>query len=59
MNKRPNKEVELLQAGLGLSDPIVRFVDLDNFFTDIHKYLRFLDEALIHILLENIIENSQ
>ena len=24
--------------------------DLDNFFTDIHKYLRFLEEAVIHTL---------
>jgi lipoyl(octanoyl) transferase len=23
-------------------------LDLDNFFTDIHKYLRFLEEAIIH-----------
>ena len=27
-------------------------LDLDNFFTDIHKYLRFLEEAIILILEE-------
>ena len=27
-------------------------LDLDNFFTDIHKYLRFLEEAVILTLLE-------
>ncbi|MFQ3340859.1 MAG: lipoyl(octanoyl) transferase [Flavobacteriaceae bacterium] len=26
--------------------------DLDNFFTDIHKYLRFLEQAVINVLLE-------
>jgi lipoyl(octanoyl) transferase len=26
--------------------------DLDNFFTDIHKYLRFLEEAIILTLQE-------
>lgn len=25
-------------------------IDLDNFFTDIHKYLRYLEEAIIHTL---------
>ena len=24
-------------------------IDLDNFFTDIHKYLRFLEEAIINV----------
>lgn len=27
-------------------------LDLDNFFTDIHKYLRFLEEIVIHTLAE-------
>ncbi|WP_234859527.1 lipoyl(octanoyl) transferase LipB [Aquimarina aquimarini] len=27
-------------------------LDLDNFFTDIHKYLRFLEEMVIHTLAE-------
>ena len=27
-------------------------IDLDNFFTDIHKYLRFLEEAVIRTLAE-------
>ncbi len=27
-------------------------LDLDNFFTDIHKYLRFLEEAIILTLAE-------
>jgi len=27
-------------------------LDLDNFFTDIHKYLRFLEEAVIQTLAE-------
>ncbi len=27
-------------------------LDLDNFFTDIHKYLRFLEETVIHTLAE-------
>lgn len=31
-------------------------LDLENFFTDIHKYLRFLEEVIIHTLAEyNII----
>ena len=31
-------------------------LDLDNFFTDIHKYLRFLEEAIIQTLAEYGIE---
>ena len=31
-------------------------IDLDNFFTDIHKYLRFLEEAIIKTLAEYNIE---
>lgn len=31
-------------------------LDLDNFFTDIHKYLRFLEEAIIQTLSEYSIE---
>jgi lipoyl(octanoyl) transferase len=31
-------------------------IDLDNFFTDIHKYLRFLEEAIILTLAEYGIE---
>lgn len=31
-------------------------LDLDNFFTDIHKYLRFLEEAVIRTLAEYDIE---
>ena len=31
-------------------------IDLDNFFTDIHKYLRFLEEAVILTLREYHIE---
>lgn len=27
-------------------------LDLDNFFTDIHKYLRFLEEVIINVLAE-------
>jgi lipoyl(octanoyl) transferase len=27
-------------------------LDLENFFTDIHKYLRFLEEVIIHTLAE-------
>ena len=27
-------------------------LDLDNFFTDIHKYLRFLEEVIIHTLAD-------
>ncbi len=31
-------------------------LDLDNFFTDIHKYMRFLEEAIIRTLAEYSIE---
>jgi lipoyl(octanoyl) transferase len=31
-------------------------LDLDNFFTDIHKYLRYLEEAVIRTLAEYAIE---
>ncbi len=31
-------------------------IDLDNFFTDIHKYLRFIEEAIIHTLKDYNIE---
>jgi lipoyl(octanoyl) transferase len=31
-------------------------IDLENFFTDIHKYLRFLEEAIILTLQEYGIE---
>ena len=31
-------------------------LDLDNFFTDIHKYLRFLEEAIIRTLAEYEVE---
>jgi lipoyl(octanoyl) transferase len=31
-------------------------IDLENFFTDIHKYLRFLEEAIILTLQEYAIE---
>lgn len=34
-------------------------LDLDNFFTDIHKYLRFLEEIVIRTLLEYGIESSR
>ena len=34
-------------------------LDLDNFFTDIHKYLRFLEEAIILTLAEYNIESSR
>ena len=34
-------------------------LDLDNFFTDIHKYLRFLEEAVILTLKEYGIESSR
>ena len=33
--------------------------DLDHFFSDIHKYLRFLEEAVIQTLLEYGIESSR
>lgn len=33
--------------------------DLDNFFTDIHKYLRFLEEAVIRTLLEYGIDSGR
>ena len=33
--------------------------DLDNFFTDIHKYLRFLEEAVILTLKDYGIESSR
>lgn len=31
-------------------------LDLDNFFTDIHKYMRFMEEAIIQTLLEYGVE---
>ena len=34
-------------------------LDLENFFTDIHKYLRFLEEAIILTLREYGIESSR
>jgi len=34
-------------------------IDLDNFFTDIHKYLRFLEEAVILTLKEYDIESGR
>ena len=34
-------------------------LDLDNFFTDIHKYLRFLEEAVILTLAEYGIESAR
>ncbi len=34
-------------------------IDLENFFTDIHKYLRFLEEAIILTLAEYNIESSR
>jgi len=34
-------------------------IDLENFFTDIHKYLRFLEEAIILTLQEYGIEGSR
>ena len=34
-------------------------LDLDNFFTDIHKYLRFLEEAVILTLAEYGIESTR
>jgi lipoyl(octanoyl) transferase len=34
-------------------------IDLDNFFTDIHKYLRFLEEAIIRTLAEYNISSSR
>lgn len=34
-------------------------LDLDNFFTDIHKYLRFLEEIVIKTLAEYGIESSR
>ena len=33
--------------------------DLDHFFSDIHKYLRFLEQAVIDTLLEYNIESSR
>ena len=33
--------------------------DLDHFFTDIHKYLRFLEEAVIQTLLEYGIKSGR
>ncbi|CAM3691521.1 lipoyl(octanoyl) transferase LipB [Flavobacterium gelidilacus] len=34
-------------------------IDLENFFTDIHKYLRFLEEAIILTLAEYNVESSR
>ena len=34
-------------------------LDLENFFTDIHKYLRFLEEAVIQTLAEYGIESGR
>ena len=34
-------------------------LDLDNFFTDIHKYLRFLEEAVILTLKENGLKSER
>lgn len=34
-------------------------IDLDNFFTDIHKYLRFLEEAIILTLAEYNIKSER
>ena len=34
-------------------------LDLDNFFTDIHKYLRFLEEAIILTLKEYGLESER
>jgi len=34
-------------------------IDLDNFFTDIHKYMRFLEEAVIQTLAEFGIEGGR
>ena len=34
-------------------------LDLENFFTDIHKYLRFLEEAIIRTLKEYSIESGR
>lgn len=34
-------------------------LDLDNFFTDIHKYLRFLEESVIRTLLDYQIESGR
>ena len=34
-------------------------LDLDNFFTDIHKYLRFLEEAVILTLADYAIESTR
>ncbi|MDB4297236.1 lipoyl(octanoyl) transferase LipB [Flavobacteriaceae bacterium] len=34
-------------------------IDLDNFFTDIHKYLRFLEEAIIMTLAEYGLESER
>ena len=34
-------------------------IDLDNFFTDIHKYLRFLEEAIIMTLKEYGLESER
>ena len=34
-------------------------LDLDHFFSDIHKYLRFLEQAVIDTLLEYNIESSR
>ena len=34
-------------------------LDLDNFFTDIHKYLRFLEQAVINTLIEYGLEATR
>ena len=34
-------------------------LDLDNFFTDVHKYLRFLEEAIILTLREFGVESER
>ena len=34
-------------------------LDLDNFFTDIHRYLRFLEEVVIRVLLDYGLEGKR
>jgi lipoyl(octanoyl) transferase len=34
-------------------------IDLENFFTDIHKYMRFLEEAVIQTLGEFVLESGR
>jgi lipoyl(octanoyl) transferase len=50
-----NRGGDITYHGLGQL-VVYPILDLDNFFTDIHRYLRLLEEAVIHTLAEYGIE---